>query len=87
MPDFYANDGASYMIVVSDGHDECDVEGDPPDHGPVIAALATTTAPEATTAACPTVTPGMTTALTPMKQWSSSTTGFSTAGMMPVSRR
>jgi len=44
MPDFYANDGASYIIVISDGDDTCDAEGDPPDPGPVISGLETTTA-------------------------------------------
>ena len=44
LPELYANDGASYLIVVSDGDDTCDAEGDPPDAGPVIDALADVTA-------------------------------------------
>jgi len=44
MPELYANDGASYMILVSDGDDTCDVQGDPPNPGPVITALGETTA-------------------------------------------
>ena len=43
--------------------------------------------PDVTTLAFPTVTPGMITEFTPMKQWSSSTTGLSTTGTSPVSRR
>jgi hypothetical protein len=44
MPGLYADDGASYLLVVSDGEDTCDAEGDPPDPTPVISGLATVTA-------------------------------------------
>lgn len=44
LPELYANDGWSYLIVVSDGDDTCDAEGDPPDAGPVITGLAEVTA-------------------------------------------
>ena len=49
--------------------------------------LLTTTAPLATTDALPMRTPGTMTAFRPIKQWSSMTTGLSTMGMIPVSRR
>jgi hypothetical protein len=41
LPELYANDGASYLLLVSDGDDTCDGEEDP---GPVISGLADATA-------------------------------------------
>jgi hypothetical protein len=43
VPEFFADDGASYLLVVSDGEDTCDAPGDPPDPGPVITGLRETT--------------------------------------------
>ncbi|MBI5490845.1 MAG: hypothetical protein HY905_26160 [Deltaproteobacteria bacterium] len=43
IPDFYADDGNSYIVVVSDGEDTCDAEGDPPDPAPVISGLVAAT--------------------------------------------
>ncbi|NMC70899.1 MAG: hypothetical protein GYA57_12665 [Myxococcales bacterium] len=43
VPEFFDDEGASYIVVVSDGADTCDDTGDPPDPGPVIAGLAAAT--------------------------------------------
>ena len=43
IPDFYADDGNSYIVVVSDGEDTCDATGDPPDPAPVISGLVAAT--------------------------------------------
>jgi hypothetical protein len=49
MPEFYSGDGSSYLVVVSDGEDTCDVTGDPPDPTDVIIQLGNVTADILTT--------------------------------------
>jgi hypothetical protein len=43
VPEFFDDEGASYIVVVSDGADTCDDTSDPPEPGPVIDGLAAAT--------------------------------------------